>query len=96
MIKLKLTVIINQWLININYITNKVDNMIRLEDKHQLLNNAVIDNLKKTIALEQMHSHADKKIRRLQHDMEQIIFVAIVLALCNLLTVLLVVTGFIG
>jgi len=93
LIKLKLTVIINQWLININYITNKVDNMIRLEDKHQLLNNAVIDNLEKTIALEQMHSHADKKIKRLQHDMSNMVLVAITLALCNLITVLMVAIG---
>lgn len=67
--------------------------MIRLEDKHQLLNNAVIDNLKKTIALEQMHSHADKKIKRLQSDMSNMVLVAITLALCNLITVLMIALG---
>ena len=67
--------------------------MIRLEDKTKLLTNSVVSMFEIS---NQIHANADKKIKRLQHDMEQIIFVAIVLALCNLLTVLLVVTGFIG
>tara|TARA_R110000744_G_scaffold33660_3_gene79016 strand:+ start:271 stop:474 length:204 start_codon:yes stop_codon:yes gene_type:complete len=67
--------------------------MIRLEDKTKLLTNSVVSMFEIS---NQIHANTDKKIKRLQHDMEQIIFVAIVLALCNLLTVLLVVTGFIG
>ena len=64
--------------------------MIRLEDKTKLLTNSVVSMFEIS---NQIHANTDKKIKRLQHDMDNMVLVAITLALCNLITVLMIAIG---
>ena len=64
--------------------------MIRLEDKTKLLTNSVVSMFEIS---NQIHANTDKKIKRLQHDMSNMVLVAITLALCNLITVLMIAIG---
>ena len=64
--------------------------MIRLEDKTKLLTNSVVSMFEIS---NQIHANTDKKIKRLQHDINNMVLVAITLALCNLITVLMIAIG---